>query len=77
VIINEPPVYPRPRLKRQASINGTRTYVTVKDLPPYSVVNIQVRVLTKYYAGPPSVPVEVNTPEGGKYSSLRCCSEAE
>jgi hypothetical protein len=51
-------------MKRQAAINDSETFVTVKGLPPYSLVNIQVRVLTKYYAGPPSVPVQVRTLQG-------------
>jgi uncharacterized protein YneF (UPF0154 family) len=67
VIVNESLIYPRPRMKRQAQIpfdNRTMTQVTVSNLPPNSSVTIQIRVLTKYYAGPASTPIQVVTPEG-------------
>ena len=45
--------------------NRTMDIVTVDGLPPNAAVYIQVRVLTKYYVGPASDPILVNTPEGG------------
>jgi len=67
VILNESSIYPRPRMKRQASYeydNNTMTQVTVRNLPPNCTLTLQVRVLTKYYAGPASSPIEFITPEG-------------
>ena len=60
--------------KRQAVFYDNRTMdrVTVIDLPPDSTILIQVRVLTKYYVGPASDPIEVTTPEGGMSLTLSC-----
>ena len=66
--MNESAIYPRPRMKRQAVVFDNRTMdaVTVQNLPPNAAVLIQIRVLTKYFVGPPSDPVRVLTPEGGQ-----------
>ena len=61
--------------KREAvhDVYDSRTMDAVKvvNLPPNSVVLIQVRVLTKYYVGPASdPPVRVTTPEGGMFDTL-------
>lgn len=61
VIINDPLQYPRPRVKRDLPEN---VKVTVKYLPPDSDVTLQVRVLNKYYAGPPSSVINFKTSEG-------------
>ena len=68
-IVNESALYPRPRMKRQAAPvydNYTMDMVIVQNLPPNAAVLIQIRVLTKYFVGPPSEPVRVLTPEGGQ-----------
>lgn len=58
-IINEPPFYPRPRVKRQ--LGPIKVNYTVKHLPPFTDVRLQIRVLNKYYAGPPSPPIHFRT----------------
>ena len=63
VIFNEPPYYPRPRIKRDIS----QVTITVRHLPPNSQVTLQVRVLNKYYAGPPSEQIEFTTLEGREW----------
>ena len=63
VIVNEPPYYPRPRIKRQADDTVT---VRLRHLPPYSRVLVRVRVLNKYYAGPPSDVISLETLEGSE-----------
>lgn len=61
-IVNAPKQYPRPRNKRQLELE---TY-TLQNLPPYADITIMLRVLNKYYVGPPSEPVYVKTREGGE-----------
>jgi len=68
--VNESALYPRPRMNKRAAVyfdNRTMDDVTVVGLPPNATVKIQIRVLTKYYVGPPSDPVQVTTPEGGMF----------
>lgn len=69
VVINEGrTLYPRPRYKRElVSLNVTVNY-RLRNLPPNSMVRVQVRVLNKYYVGPPSPYIEFRTKEGGEYS---------
>jgi len=72
LIINDPLFYPRPRIKRQAGNGPGNTneeeenIVRVKllNLPPFSDVTVQVRVLNKYYAGPASPQIQLETKEG-------------
>ena len=64
-IINEPPYYPRPRIKRQSQV-----VIRLRHLPPNSNVVVQVRILNKYYAGPPSAQITFQTMEGSKYKIL-------
>ena len=64
-VINEPKQYPRARIKRDAS--KVVTY-TLTNLPAYMSVTLHVRVLTKYYVGPPSNMLEFDTVEGGERS---------
>lgn len=52
-IVNAVKQYPRPRMKRQT--NEIVEY-TLKNLPPYSSIAVQIRVLNKYYVGKPSSP---------------------
>lgn len=64
-IMNEPLQYPRPRImKRDTSTVGKRM-ITLSGLPPNSPIKAIVRVLNKYYAGPPSNAITFTTPEGG------------
>ena len=41
-------------------------YVKITNLWPYSYINFTVRVLNKFYAGPPSQVGVIETPEGSK-----------
>ena len=78
---NDLPTYPRPRPrddydpsrrhKRDVDVPpvGSEVSVKVTRLPAYSDVILHVRVLTKYYVGPPSNKVEFRTLEGCKH----CC----
>ena len=43
---------------------------TLTNLPAYMSVTLHVRVLTKYYVGPPSNMLEFDTLEGGERSSV-------
>ena len=63
-IINQVKQYPRPRMKRQAE--SIETYL-LKNLPPYSDIVVQIRVLNKYYVGPPSDQVFFRTMEAGTF----------
>ena len=60
-IFNQSYQYPRPRVRREVDM----VTVTLTHLPPNSNIRAQVRVLNKYYAGPPSQVVEFSTQEGG------------
>ena len=61
-IVNEPPYYPRPRIKRQTD----DAVIRLRHLPPNSQVVVQVRILNKYYAGPSSEQITFQTLEGSK-----------
>ena len=63
-IINQVKQYPRPRMKRQAD---DLVRYTLKNLPPYSDIIVQIRVLNKYYVGPPSNQVIFKTMEAGTF----------
>ena len=67
--MNEPPYYPRPRIKRQTDTVTVR----LRHLPPYSRVLVRVRVLNKYYAGPPSDVISFETMEGSECASFPGC----
>lgn len=63
-IMNEPLQYPRPRImKRDLTAVGKRM-ITLSGIPPNSPIRAVVRVLNKYYAGPPSNAITFTTPEG-------------
>ena len=71
-IMNAPAMYPRPRVtrllqrkRRSLPQTGDTIKYTVKHLPPNKNVKAQVRVLSKYYAGPPSNQITFMTEEGG------------
>ena len=68
MIINQVKQYPRPRMKRQT--NEERVRYLLKNLPPYSEIAVQIRVLNKYYVGPPSTPIYFRTLEAGKFDVL-------
>lgn len=71
-IMKEVAQYPRPRImKRQVSAGGPNVTATglevrytLHDIPPYSDIKLVIRVLNKYYAGPPSDPITFRVPEG-------------
>ncbi len=74
--------YPRPRMKRQANYNYENEYdedleeeedeedqmeiYTLENLPAFSEIAVQIRVLNKYYVGPPSEVVYFKTQESRK-----------
>jgi len=60
LILNVTTPYPRPRVKRAATI----IEYELTNLPPYAEITVQIRVLNKYYAGAPSAPVIFTTLEG-------------
>lgn len=60
LILNMSTPYPRPRVKRDIE---TVEY-ELTNLPPFAEISVQVRVLNKYYAGPPSTAVVITTLEG-------------
>ena len=68
-IVNEPPYYPRPRIKRQTD----EVVIRLRHLPPNSQVVVQVRILNKYYAGPPSEQITFHTLEGGESAATAPC----
>ena len=68
-IVNEPPYYPRPRIKRQTD----EVVIRLRHLPPNSQVVVQVRILNKYYAGPPSAQITFQTLEGSKSAATTSC----
>ena len=68
-IVNEPPYYPRPRIKRQTD----EVVIRLRHLPPNSQVVVQVRILNKYYAGPPSAQITFQTLEGSKSATTTSC----
>jgi hypothetical protein len=53
------------RKRRQAPTPGTPVQYTILHLPANHQVNVQVRVLSKYYAGPASNLLSFHTEEGG------------
>ena len=63
-IVNQPKQYPRPRTKREA---GDLVQYRLTNLPPFAEILLQVRVLNKYYVGPPSDAIKFTTQEGGWY----------
>jgi len=74
-ILQAPAMYPRPRVTRLLQFNARRkrrslpakgepVQYTITHLPPNSEVMVQVRVLSKYYAGPPSNQLTFLTQEG-------------
>ncbi len=65
-IINTVKQYPRPRMKRQVQYEDVEYFLT--NLPPYSEICVQIRVLNKYYVGPPSSQVCFYTEEAGGWS---------
>jgi len=67
-IVNQPKQYPRARIKRSVN-TGAVTYL-LTHLPADTSVTLHVRVLTKYYVGPPSDVLEFRTKEGGKTLGL-------
>ena len=79
-IIKDPRRYGQTRMKRQAEIEEptpdeepvnveTPTIVryVLRDLPPFSDINVRVLVLNKGYAGSPSLDIKFRTPEGRMY----------
>ena len=65
-IVNEPTPY-RTRIERDISDdNATMVSFKLTNLPAYMSVSLHVRVLTKYYVGPPSNMLEFDTLEGGE-----------
>lgn len=72
---NDPVQYPRPRprgvirFKRDVPPVGSEVSVKLTHLPAYTDVTIQVRVLNKYYVGPPSEIQTITTIEGGMFNS--------
>ncbi|KAI0242502.1 Neuroglian [Lamellibrachia satsuma] len=60
-IVNQPKQYPRARIKRD--VRSAVNYV-LTNLPANTDVTLHVRVLTKYYVGPPSNVLEFATKEG-------------
>lgn len=71
VIFNDPLQYPRPRVKRELP---RVVEIKVNHLPPYSDITLQIRVLNKYYAGPPSPTIQFTTLEGGKQAHFVICA---
>ena len=65
-IVNQPKQYPRARIKRD--VRSAVNYV-LTNLPANTDVTLHVRVLAKYYVGPPSNVLEFATKEGGERSS--------
>ncbi len=63
LILNETTQYPRPRYRRDTSELIIHELV---NLPPYSEITIQIRVLNKYYAGKPSTPPTYLTTKEGE-----------
>ena len=70
-IVNQPKQYPRPRTKRDA---GELLEYRITNLPPYADILLQVRVLNKYYVGPPSAVINFKTQEGREYQFVVCSS---
>ena len=73
-IMNAPAKHSRPHVACSLLSNehrllpqtGSIIKYTIKRLPPDNEVIVQVRVLNKYYAGPPSNQIIFKTKEGGK-----------
>jgi len=71
-IIREAAQYPRPRImKRQVPSNGpnitsagSQIRYTLYNIPTFAEIRLVIRVLNKYYAGPPSTPLLFTVPEG-------------
>ena len=67
-IINKPEQYPRPRERR--SVDDGTVELHLKNLPPYSEITLQVRVLNKYYASRASNRISFTTKESSKLSNI-------
>ena len=66
-------LYPRPRYRREIrEFNVTTSWIQyrMRHLPPNTIVRLWIRVLNKYYVGPPSAPIEFKTEEGGEFLPL-------
>ena len=62
-IMNKPLQYPRSRERRQ--VDDGRVVLELENLPPYSEITIQIRILNKYYASRASNRISFTTRESG------------